>query len=111
MPKKKKRTRALLGPIIAALLVLTILSVAAAAMASGTGSQSKQAIEDAVRKAAAAYYAAEGVYPPGLGVIKEKYALQIDEARYEIKYDIFAENLAPDVTVVERPNKKGGGSH
>ena len=50
---------------------------------------------------AAAWPAAEGVYPPDLDYLKERYGLQIDEERYTVKYFAFAENLMPDITVLE----------
>ena len=33
--------------------------------------------------------------------LKEHYGLQIDERRYTIRYMAFAENLMPDITVLE----------
>ena len=48
-----------------------------------------------------ACYAAEGVYPPTLSYLEEHYGLQIDEERYTVHYSAFAENLMPDITVLE----------
>lgn len=48
-----------------------------------------------------ACYAAEGVYPPDLEYLKEHYGLQVDENQYTVRYDVFAENLMPDITVLE----------
>lgn len=45
--------------------------------------------------------AAEGAYPPDVDYLKEHYGLQIDERRYTIRYMAFAENLMPDITVLE----------
>jgi hypothetical protein len=49
-----------------------------------------------------ACYAAEGVYPPDLDYLKEHYGLQINEERYTVFYEIFAENLMPAITVLEK---------
>ena len=41
------------------------------------------------------------VYPANLDHLKEHYGLQIDEERYTVRYTAFAENLMPDITVLE----------
>ena len=57
-------------------------------------------IEQAVRRAAVACYAAEGAYPSDLEQLREKQGLQVDEERYTVAYVAFAENLMPDITVL-----------
>lgn len=47
-------------------------------------------------------YALEGTYPDSYEYLKEHYGIQIDETKYTVFYDIFASNLMPDVTVVEK---------
>lgn len=59
-------------------------------------------LETAIRRSAAACYAAEGIYPPDLQYLKDHYGLQIDESRYRVYYEVFAHNLMPDITVLER---------
>ena len=48
-----------------------------------------------------ACYASQGVYPPDLDHLTEHYGIQIQEERYNVFYEIFADNLMPDITVVE----------
>ena len=60
-------------------------------------------LEEALRRAAVACYAAEGIYPPDLAYLVTHYGVQIDETRYLVVYDAFAQNLMPDITVLERP--------
>ena len=48
-----------------------------------------------------ACYAEQGVYPPDLDYLTEHYGVQIDDARFTVRYDAFAENLMPDITVLE----------
>ena len=57
-------------------------------------------LEQAVRRSCAACYAAEGVYPPDLAYLQERYGLQIDEERYLVHYSATAQNLMPDITVL-----------
>ena len=47
-------------------------------------------------------YASEGVYPPDLEYLKDHYGVQIDEERYTVFYERFAQNLMPDITVLEK---------
>jgi hypothetical protein len=67
----------------------------------GQSTQSRQQLEDAIREAAVACYAAEGVYPPDVAYLEEHYGLQVDETRYVVSYSVFASNLMPDITVLE----------
>jgi hypothetical protein len=48
-----------------------------------------------------ACYAAEGAYPASLDDLTERYGIQIDGERYTVRYSAFAENLMPDITVLE----------
>ncbi len=57
-------------------------------------------METALRRAAVACYAAEGIYPPTLDYLKQHYGVQIDENRYAVFYEVFADNLMPDITVL-----------
>ena len=59
-------------------------------------------LEQAIRRCAVACYAAEGIYPPDLDYLKEHYGLQIDETRYRVFYEVFADDLMPEITVLER---------
>jgi len=65
-------------------------------------SEEKRRLEDAIRRNAVACYASEGIYPPDLGYLEEHYGVQIDKDRYEVIYQRIAENLMPDITVVEK---------
>ena len=66
------------------------------------GDEGLQNLENSLRRAAASCYAIEGAYPPSLDYLTERYGIQIDYERYYVFYDIFAENLMPDITVVEQ---------
>ena len=58
--------------------------------------------EQAVRKAAVSCYALEGAYPASDADLKQRSGVAVDEERYIIFYEIFASNIMPDVTVLER---------
>lgn len=61
----------------------------------------KDQLEESIRRAAVACYATEGVYPPDMAYLQEHFGIQVDESRYVVFYEVFAENMMPDITVVE----------
>ena len=71
-------------------------------LSGGQGEEGRQQLEDALRRAAVACYAAEGIYPPTLDYLTQHYGVQIEENRYTVFYEIFADNLMPDITVLEK---------
>ena len=71
----------------------------------GHGEEGRQQLEDALRRAAVLCYAAEGVYPPSLDYIREHYGVETEQEDYLIFYEVFAENLMPDITVIEKEVK------
>ncbi len=98
-----KRSRPWL-PVLAAVAVLAVLLWFFAAMGNLTrdsGDQGRQQLETALRRSAVACYAAEGVYPPTLEYLTEHYGVQIGD-EYTVFYEIFASNLMPDITVLEK---------
>ena len=84
------------------LLLLLWFFTALGNLASGQGEEGREQLELALRRAAVACYAAEGVYPPTLDYLTQHYGVQIQSERYAVFYDVFAENLMPDITVVEK---------
>lgn len=64
--------------------------------------EEKHLAEESIRRAVITCYAIEGSYPPSYDYIKENYGLSIDEGKYDVFYSIFASNIMPDITVLER---------
>lgn len=78
------------------LLVLTALS------RLDTGEQGRQRLERSVRRTAAACYASEGFYPPSVDYMERNWGLQYEKDRYVVRYEVFASNLMPQITVLEK---------
>lgn len=93
--------RALLLPAGAA-AVLLCFAVAVDSLDRGRQEEEIHRLEESLRRACVACYAEQGVYPPDLDYLKEHYGLQIDDERFTVRYDAFAENLMPDITVLEK---------
>lgn len=92
--------RGLLWPAAAAAALLCF-ATAVDSLDSGRGQEDMRQLEETLRRSCVACYAAEGVYPANLDYLKEHYGLQIDEEHYTVHYIAFAENLMPDITVLE----------
>ena len=90
--------------VLAAVVVLAVLLWFFTAMGNlnrDSGDEGRQQLETALRRSAVACYAAEGVYPPTLEYLTEHYGVQIED-EYIVFYEIFASNLMPDITVLEK---------
>jgi len=69
---------------------------------SDRNTENRKQLEDTLRRGCVACYAAEGIYPPDLAYLEDHYGIQVDETRYVVHYEIFADNLMPDITVLEK---------
>ena len=98
---KKKTWSSFLIVAIVAVLLLGFL-FALGNLSRGYAREGRQQLEEALRKAAVACYAAEGIYPPTLDYLVQHYGVQIDEERYTVYYEVFAENLMPEIIVLEK---------
>lgn len=80
--------------------VLVFFSTALDSLNSGHEEEDLRQLEEALRRGCVACYSSEGIYPPNLDYLKERYGVQVDETRYTVMYDVFADNLMPDITVL-----------
>ena len=103
MKKRNKRWKlsGLLMPLVAVAVLLCFMS-GLSNLTQGHAEEDKQRLEDVLRRAAVACYAAEGMYPPDLEYLETHYGIQIDHNRYVVDYISIAENLMPDITVLEK---------
>ena len=95
----------ILFPILAVGILLFFLA-SVKNLNHGKSEEGKAQLEQALKRCAVTCYATEGIYPPDIEYMKEHYGIQIDEERYLVRYEIFAENLMPDITVVEKRDEK-----
>ncbi len=105
--KKKLQSGLLeiLFPVVVTVLLLFFLS-ALNHLQAGRGEEGKEQLEQALKRCAITCYATEGIYPPDVDYMKEHYGIRIDEEQYVVIYDVFAENLMPDITVLEKADEK-----
>ncbi len=98
--------RGLVMPLIIAAVILCFFT-GISNIENSSSDEGKRQLEESIRRTAAACYASEGVYPPTIDYMKEKYGLQIDDSRYYVDYRAFASNLMPDFTVLEITETEG----
>lgn len=91
----------ILAPLAAAAVLAAFLS-SVSELSEGHSREDRERLEDVLRRAAVACYCVEGAYPPDLTYLEERYGIQIDRQRYTVSYVPVAENLMPDITVLEK---------
>ena len=97
---KKTRNLHWLPKAAVVILILAVFLISLAKLDRGSSELQRQQLEDSIRRTCVACYATEGVYPPTLEYLEDHYGVQIDRSRYAVFYEIFAENLMPEITVV-----------
>lgn len=93
--------RGLVMPLVV-LAVLLYFATALSGLTNGQADQQRRQLEEALRRSCVACYAAEGVYPPNLDYLRSRYGVQVDEERYTVHYEVFASNLMPTITILEK---------
>lgn len=103
MKKKKTMLGMLWGLLLPCVVVAALLCFTSAIgnLRDGREQEDIRQLQEVLQKGCVACYAAEGIYPPDLEYLKNHYGIQVDEERYTVYYSRFAQNLMPDVTVLE----------
>ena len=99
----EKRGRIKNKDLIFALLVFVLLialfSAAFFGVADRSGERGDELVENAIRRAVVTCYAIEGRYPESLAYLCAHYGVVVDETRYRVRYEVFAQNVMPDIAV------------
>ena len=86
-------------PALLIFLAVVIILVLAISDVGKTSSEESLAIaENSIRRAVITCYAQEGRYPESIDYLKENYGLYVSDD-YTVRYNIFASNIMPDITV------------
>ena len=85
---------------LAAAAVLLCFWTALRNLNAGRIREGRLQLERSLRRAAVACYAEVGVYPATLEELARYSGVQIDSAHYRVFYEVFADNLMPDITVL-----------
>ena len=87
---------------LAAVVLLIWFLGSITGLSRGYDAEDQQRLEEAIRRAAVSCYATEGFYPPSLAYMEQHYGIQIDSRRFAVSYIPIAENLMPNITVLEK---------
>ena len=85
---------------MAAVIIIALATVSG--LDNVTTNQAKERLEEALVRGAVTCYANEGIYPPTLSYLTENYNVKIDKERYFVDYEVFASNVMPQITVIEK---------
>ena len=102
---RRKKFSSILPGILMPLAILALLLCFLTGISNvtrGHSREDKRRLEEVLREAAVACYAVEGIYPPDLAYLEEHYGVQIDRRHFVVRYTAIAENLMPDITVLEK---------
>lgn len=106
MKKRKYANRGAWIPLVLGLLLFAAVAVwmvrGVQEAAQVSDQEGLRMAQEAVERAVVSCFSLEGVYPATYEDLKAKSGLAIDEEKYIVFYDIFASNIRPTVTVVER---------
>ena len=89
--------------LVFVLCFILFFLIALSNLESGKSLEDKAQLEKALHRAAVCCYATEGAYPPSLAYLVENYGVRIDTDRFTVSYELFASNLMPDITVLDKP--------
>lgn len=90
------------GAVLLLLSLLLCFGIAVSRLDQSRHEEGRRQLEQVLRQTAVACYAAEGFYPPDVAYMQDHYGLRYEESEYRIHYEIFASNLMPDITVLEK---------
>ena len=86
----------------AILAAVVLLSAAVDRLDAAQGEEGRRCLEQSIRRAAVSCYAEQGVYPDSRETIEADWGVQIDNDRYNVFYEVFADNIMPEITVLLR---------
>ncbi|MFI3236903.1 MAG: hypothetical protein R3Y47_02600 [Lachnospiraceae bacterium] len=95
---------------VVTICLFVMISYAMTSVETTNSQEQMSALEDAVMRSAIHCYSLEGAYPTDISYLEEHYNLVIDWDSYIVHYEMFASNIAPDITVIVRTSQTGGGS-
>ena len=84
------------------LAVLLLFCLSLTRLSRDYGQISARQLERVLQQTAAACYGAEGAYPPNVSYMVTHYGLRYDDTQFTVHYELFASNVMPDITVLEK---------
>lgn len=84
------------------LLLIVLFSMMITRTSATADREQAEHLQQAIRNAAVTHYAVEGKYPASLEEIVDLYGVIIDNEQFIVRYNIFASNIMPGITVLNK---------
>ena len=88
------------------LAAVLLCYLAGARMEETAKTEGLELLRDAINRAVVSCYAIEGRYPADMEYLIENYGIQVDLERYTVFYEVFADNIRPQVRVIRLGGSK-----
>lgn len=100
--KRHKGTlSSLLPTILLFTMVIALFIMGTGSLSKGSTKRQKESLTDALSRDIIYCYATTGHYPESLEDIKNDYGLYYNEELFYVDYQVRAQNIIPDVTIIE----------
>lgn len=93
---------------VGTICVMVVMLMAINSVETTNIAEKEKTIEDLVMRSAVHCYSMEGAYPQDVSYLVDNYNLNIDTENYIVHYEMFASNIAPDITVIYNGSQEGG---
>ena len=98
----RRRTRKRMAGLVAIVLVAVLAWFASQAIGAALREQGELSVRNAILNSAKQCCAIEGAYPESLAYLEQNYGLVVNRNDYAITYEVFADNVMPDVVVLAK---------
>lgn len=88
--------------LAAAVLAILIGTGVYRAVSADLYNRQADAVRQAVLNAAVQCNAIEGMYPGDVRYLEENYGLRLDHDRYIVDYELYAENILPEIEIIRK---------
>lgn len=83
-------------------VIMTMFIIAVSFIAKRDYMDSKEVLNDAIKRDVIHCFAVEGHYPESVGYMEENYGLIYDQNKYIVDYTLEGDNIYPTVVIIER---------
>lgn len=82
--------------------ILVFAGSALDTLSERTNEAQQKTLEDAIHRSIAHCYAINGYYPDSFEYLTEHYGITYDSETFFVDYQVWSENIMPDVTIIPR---------
>ena len=98
----RRRTRKRMAGLLAIVLVVMLVWLSSNAIGASLREQGELSVRNAILNSAKQCCAIEGSYPSSLEHLEQSYGLRVNRGDYAITYEVFADNVMPNVVVLAK---------